>query len=175
MNRINRETFGWRWIGVGGALALVLCLGLVVAWAAVEGNIVGRWKVPDGKSCVEIYRASDGTIEGRICWLRQEKYPAGDAEQGKPIHDRDNPDKALAGRPLMGLVVMKGFKFDGKGQWAGGTLYDPQCGKTYKGKLWLEGGTTLNLRGYVGVSLFGRTEKWMRDSTQDKETARAGL
>jgi uncharacterized protein (DUF2147 family) len=146
------------------AWVLLGCLAPILVWAASDADdIIGRWTVADGKSRVEIYRANDGTIEGKICWLRDPVYPGGDAEAGKPMRDRLNPDPTLANRPLMGLVIMRDFKSDGTNRWSGGTVYDPECGKTYKGKMSLdEGRTTLNLRGYVGISLFGRTEKWTR-------------
>jgi uncharacterized protein (DUF2147 family) len=144
-----------------GAAWAVFLLPLA-ALAADGAEIVGQWTVPDGETRVEIYRAADGTFEGKICWFLEPNFPAGDAEAGKPRHDRYNPDKSLQSRPLLGLVLMKGFKFDGKKKWSGGTIYDPESGKTYKGKMELDNDQTLSLRGFVGVSLLGRTEKWTR-------------
>ncbi len=148
-----------RWtIGIA-AVAVMVALG---AYALSETDLVGQWTTAGDKSRVEIYKAADGTFEGRLVWLQEPDYPAGDAEPGKAKHDRENPDKSLQGRPILGLVFLKGFKFDGKKEWGGGTVYDPESGKTYKGKMWLENDNTLGLRGFIGISLLGRTEKWTR-------------
>ena len=48
-----------------------------------------------------------------------------DGEEGEPKVDTNNPDEALQSRPIVGLVMMKGFKYDGKGTWQKGTIYDP--------------------------------------------------
>jgi uncharacterized protein (DUF2147 family) len=148
-----------RWIIGLSAVAVMVSLA---AYAVTETDIVAQWTVADGKSRVEIYKAADGSIEGKIVWLSAPNYPDGDAEAGKPKHDRENPDKSMQNRPIVGLVLLKGFKFDGKKEWSGGTVYDPESGKTYKGKLWLDNENTLGMRGFIGISLLGRTEKWTR-------------
>ncbi len=148
-----------RWI-TGSAMLVILVS--IAAYAVTATDIVGQWTVQDGKARVEIYKAADGTFEGKIAWLAAPNYEAGDAEAGKPKHDRENPDKSLQSRPIMGLVLLKGFHFDGKKEWNGGTVYDAESGKTYKGKLWLENDNTLGMRGFIGISLLGRTEKWTR-------------
>ena len=51
---------------------------------------------------------------------------------------------------------------DGDGAWSGGFIYDPNSGKTYRGKIKLTDPDTLRLRGYIGISLLGRTEVWKR-------------
>ena len=148
-----------RWIIGIAAVAVMVALG---AYALTGTDIAGQWTTAGNKSRVEITKAADGTFEGKLVWLNEPNYPAGDAEAGKPKHDRENSDKSLQGRPIIGLVFMKGFKFNGKDEWSGGTVYDPESGKTYKGKIWLDNDTTLGLRGYIGISLLGRTEKWTR-------------
>ena len=75
--------------------------------------------------------------------------------------DLHNPDTALRGRPLCGVDIGTGFREQMPGKLTGGKLYDPTSGKTYKGTLTLAG-DKLKLRGYVGVSLFGRSETWTR-------------
>jgi uncharacterized protein (DUF2147 family) len=143
-------------------LAAVAVMVSLAAHAVAETDIAGQWTTQDGNSRVELYKAADGTLEGKIVWLSEPNYPDGDAEAGKPRHDRENPDKSMQARPIVGLVLLKGFKFDGKKEWSGGTVYDPESGKTYKGKLWLDNENTLGMRGFIGISLLGRTEKWTR-------------
>ena len=61
----------------------------------------------------------------------------------------------------MGLVIIRNFKPDGD-VWAGGTVVDPENGKEYKGKIWTIGKDKLSLRGFIGLSLLGRTQTWTR-------------
>ncbi|MEI6438429.1 MAG: DUF2147 domain-containing protein [Candidatus Omnitrophota bacterium] len=153
------------WWSLNRALSLLCAVIVMVSFnsfAAGGADIAGQWAVADGKSRVEVYQAADGRVEGRVVWLRDPAYLAGDAEAGVLRHDRKNPDASLRSRPVMGLVIMKGFSFDGKRTWSGGTLYDPKTGNTYKGRMTLLDGRTLDLRGYIGVPLFGRSEKWVR-------------
>jgi len=148
-----------RWMIGIAAVAVVAC---AAAYALSEADIAGQWTTAGDKSRVEVTKAADGTFEGKIIYLSEPNYPADDKEAGKPKHDRENSDKSLQSRPIIGLLIMKGFKFDGKKEWNGGTVYDPESGKTYKGKIWMEDNNTLALRGFIGISLIGRTEKWTR-------------
>ena len=108
----------------------------------------------------------------RTGWIRIEMGPNGpigiiegspDPEQRKKS-DKDelNPDPELRDRLLLGLTIMDGFTFAGDGKWKSGRIYDPNSGKTYKCKLTLVDANTLELRGYIGISLLGRTETWTR-------------
>ncbi len=65
----------------------------------------------------------------------------------------------------MGLVNLEGFKFD-DGEWEDGTIYDPKSGKTYSATMELDGKNLLKIRGYVGISLFGRTTEWTRQKSK---------
>ena len=141
-------------------LALVLLSG--AAFAVEESEVLAEWVVETGDARVEIYKAADGTYEGRLCWLKEPEYPQGDPEAGKPKRDRENPDKSLRDRPIQGLVFMTGFKFDGDGKWKGGKVYDAESGKTYSCKMTLKDRDTLEIRGYIGVSLLGRNQTWKR-------------
>jgi len=77
--------------------------------------------------------------------------------------DVNNPDSALQGRFLVDVEILKDFTFD-NGAFTGGTIYDPNNGKTYRCKMWFEptDPNTLYIRGYIGISLFGRTATWTR-------------
>ncbi len=65
-------------------------------------------------------------------------------------------------RLLVGLEIFNGFSYDGDGEWSGGSIYDPNSGKTYSCKLKLVDHDTLKVRGFIGISLIGRTETWKR-------------
>lgn len=139
---------------------LFLALSTVVA--ADENDILGIWTVGSGDARVEISRVSNGDVEGRIIWLRIPEYEAGDPEAGVAKHDRENPDIARRNDPLIGLAMLKGFHFSGDGLWKGGTIYDPKNGKTYSCKLTLTKPDVLDVRGFIGISLIGRTDTWRR-------------
>ncbi|HVS03730.1 MAG TPA: DUF2147 domain-containing protein, partial [Thermoanaerobaculia bacterium] len=78
-----------------------------------------------------------------------------------PKVDLENPDPKLRERPIVGLRILVGFRY-ADGKWTGGTIYDPANGKTYKAQMTLKGPDTLDVRGYVGITLFGRTTTWKR-------------
>jgi len=143
-------------------LLLLLCAPPVPAAEPVAGadQILGLWVTDKGAAHVEIYREQD-LYHGRLVWLAEPLYPADDPEAGESKHDRNNPDPARRKAPLLGLQIMQGFRAVAEGRWQGGTIYDPETGETYSCKLWLTDDGTLKVRGYVGISLFGRTTEWM--------------
>lgn len=116
--------------------------------------IVGTWLTASGKAKVQIYK--EGTkYNGKIVWLKNPTY-----EDGKPKVDKHNPDKSKQNMPLMGLNMLKGFVFD-EDEWEDGTIYDPENGKTYSCTITYRDGK-LDVRGYVGISLIGRTQTWFK-------------
>ena len=119
--------------------------------AAVEG----RWLTQEQDGWIRVERVGDG-LEGRIAGA-----PPGSPSE-REFDDR-NPDPSLRTRKLDGLTIMTGFEYDGSGRWTNGRIYDPNSGRTYRCTVKLLDPNTLEIRGYLGVSLFGRTETWTRD------------
>lgn len=115
-----------------------------------QDAIIGQWQNADGNARFDIYKQG-GKYFGKITW-----------GTGGDTKDSKNPDASKRSRDLVGLVILTDFVFDGKNTWSGGTIYDPKDGKTYACKLTLKGGNQLEVRGFVGVSLFGRSETWNR-------------
>ncbi|MCG6910681.1 MAG: DUF2147 domain-containing protein [Deltaproteobacteria bacterium] len=137
------------------ACTLFLLTGYAVA---EEGDaILGHWYTdPEKKDAVvEIYKDKD-VYSGKIVWLKNPKN-----DDGTVKVDKENPDEARRSDPLVGLNLVKGFTYKGYSKWAGGTIYDPNNGKTYKCKMKLKD-DELKVRGYIGVSLLGRTTIWVR-------------
>jgi len=65
-------------------------------------------------------------------------------------------------QPVVGMEILRHLRPDGD-EWSGGEILDPENGKTYRAKLKLaDGGQTLVVRGYIGISLFGRSQTWIR-------------
>ena len=149
------------------AAFVVVVFSVVPALAGDGDAILGLWATdPEGsggQAHIEITKV-DGKYAGEIVWLEEPLYLEDDTdgEYGEPKVDTNNPDPALQSRPIMGLQLMHGFIYDGKGTWKKGTIYDPDNGKTYKCKLRLGDGGELRVRGYIGFSLIGRTSEWTR-------------
>lgn len=117
--------------------------------------ILGKWLNATGNSHIQIY-SSGNKFFGRLVWLKEPL----DAS-GKPKLDKENPNNELSKRPIQGMVLLKDFIYN-DGIWDGGTIYDPKTGKTYSCKISAEGKNKINVRGFVGFSLLGRTEIWTR-------------
>jgi len=143
--------------------ALVLLVaGIAPALADGADGVLGVWVTADGKARIEVTKQDD-VYNGSIVWLKEPLYPADDkTAPGQHKVDRKNPDQALRSRPILGLPLIQGFKYGGDNVWSDGTIYDPDSGKLYSCKLKLMMDGSLRVRGYVGISLFGRTEIWTR-------------
>lgn len=115
--------------------------------------IVGTWVVAEKDAHIEIYRQGDAYF-GRISWLRED-------EGVTPSGNGPAPEARMHETPRVGLIIVSAFKFDGQA-WKGGTLYDPTDGKSYRGIITLPAKDELHVRGYIGISLFGRTTVWHR-------------
>ena len=134
-------------------LLAVLCL-LAVNRAAAVPPVEGTWLSGDGDGWIEITIRGNG-LSGVI---------TGSPTSGddRPNMDEKNPDPALRSRPLTGLQLFAGFTWDGERRWTGGTIYDPNSGRTYRCIITWVDHDTLQVRGYVGVPILGRTESWKR-------------
>ena len=118
-------------------------------------TILGNWLTEGGKAVVEIYLC-DGRYCGKIVGLKEPKNP-----DGTDKLDTNNPDPSKRNRKIIGLNIVWGFTYDGETRWVNGSIYDPDNGKTYSCKMNLEN-DKLKVRGYIGISLFGRTTVWTR-------------
>lgn len=146
-------------------LAFFISLFLVVSFGFAAGadEIMGLWNTAENESKIEIFKCGDKYC-GRIVELKKPNYPADDKKgmAGQPKVDRKNPDPDLRTHPLLGLQIMEGFSFSGSNSWEGGRIYDPDNGKTYKCNVTLSAPNRLEVRGFIGISLFGRTSVWTR-------------
>lgn len=139
---------------------LLIVIGSLLSDRANSQNkaddITGVWLTAGKEPAkIHIYRSGE-RYYGKIIWLQ---IPG---ENGKLRTDINNPDKTKRSSSVIGLILLTGFKFNGDDEWKGGDIYDPENGKTYSSYMYLKDRYTLRVRGYVGISLFGRTETWTR-------------
>ncbi|RLD90268.1 MAG: DUF2147 domain-containing protein [Bacteroidetes bacterium] len=123
-------------------------------------DVVGVWLNEDKDAQVDIYQDGDKFF-GKIVWL---KTPI-DSLTNKPKLDTKNIDESLRTRPVMGMLLLKDFVFDGDDEWEDGEIYDPKSGKTYSCYMEFPDEDNMNnlkIRGYIGISLLGRTTYWTR-------------
>ena len=112
--------------------------------------ILGEWLSQEKDGKISIYKQGD-KYYGKISWG---KTPG--------RKDAKNPDAKLKNRDLIGLVILQDFKYTGSA-WENGKIYDPNSGKTYDCILKVkDNNKVLDIRGYVGVPMFGRTATWTR-------------
>jgi len=138
-------------------LWLIAALLIVVnASGQTADAILGKWINPSGEGQIQIYKKGN-LFFGKLAWIKEPD----DKATGKPKLDVNNPDKSLQTRPILGLELLKNFKFDGDDVYEDGTIYDPKSGKTYSCKMTLNG-NKLKIRGFIGISLLGRSEVWTR-------------
>lgn len=119
-------------------------------------SLTGKWKTIDdetgeAKSIVEIYEYQ-GQFYGKIVSLLSKD------DQGKRCEKCTGKDH---NQPIEGLVILKGLKKDG-GIFKGGQILDPKSGKTYKCEISFSNSNELKVRGYIGISLIGRSQIWKR-------------
>jgi len=122
-------------------------------------DILGVWLNEDQDARINIENR-DGKYFGNIVWLDEPN----EEDTGLPKLDDENPDAELQKRPVMGLELLSDFEFDGDDEWEDGDIYDPKSGKTYSCYMVFTDDTKnkLKVRGYIGVSLLGRTTYWTR-------------
>lgn len=146
-----------RWIPPSNLPASTLALLLLAFCGAAGANeqiIEGRWLTGDGDGWIDISISDDG-LSGLIAGSPNERPE--DA-----TFDIQNKDPALRRRPLLGLDIFAGFRYDGKKRWKGGSIYDPNRGKTYRCVITIVDSDTLKVRGYIGAPILGETQIWKR-------------
>jgi uncharacterized protein (DUF2147 family) len=142
---------------------LLLVATLLNAYAPDEpgDHILGFWMTKGNAAKVQIYKQNN-LYYGKISWAA-DMYEA----DGRTLKkDVKNPDKVKRDATIRNLTILKDFQFK-DGVWAEGTIYDPLNGKTYSCKMKMQG-SKLEIRGYIGVPLFGRTEIWQQLATTKK-------
>ncbi len=139
-----------------GLFLIILLLFATTSWCTASDSILGVWNTDKYDAKLEFFKCGD-KVCGKIIWLKEPKYiDKEDGPVGLQKTDRKNPDPSLRTKPVLGLQIMQGLP-KANNKWADGACYDPETGKTYKCKMQLTSTGDLKMRGYIGISLFGRT------------------
>ena len=119
-------------------------------------DILGIWLEEEKQSKIEIYKKNNSFF-GKIIWLKEPLD-----KHGNEKLDKKNPNKLLRNKPIKGLVIMNDLKYKKKGEWTEGEIYDARSGKTYSLEIYMKNSNELELRGYIGLTLFGKSTSWTR-------------
>ena len=137
------------------SMLLLIIAASFTGLAQNKDAIVGTWINSTGEAHVNIFKKGDKYF-GKISWLKAPKD-----EKGKVKTDLKNPDAALRSKPILGMEMLRDFIYD-DGKWTDGKIYDPKSGKTYSCNMNIKSNGELNMRGYIGISIIGRSETWKR-------------
>ena len=140
---------------------LTLALSIAAAGAFAQATPIGLWKSIDDETKIEksLLRITE---TGGVFSARIEKL-LDPATKQDAVCDKCSDDRK--DKPLIGLQIVRNVKANAsdKGLWDGGEILDPKDGKIYKVKLTpIEGGKKLEVRGFIGFALLGRTQTWIR-------------
>lgn len=135
--------------------ALLLFLSFIAVFNAMgqtteADKLIGTYMTEGDKAKVVIEKKGN-IYNGKLVW---------NVTEG--LLDKNNPVKSEQTKPLVGKVILTGFKYDKNSVWNGGKIYDPENGKTYNCKITMKKNGDLTVRGFIGVSLLGRNTNWKR-------------
>jgi uncharacterized protein (DUF2147 family) len=140
-------------------LFLLVSLLILQVNAQDEKKIAGIWWNEAKTSKIEV-KEVNGKYTGTVIHINPDKYV-----NGEPEKDTENPDEKLRTRSRLGLQILQGLKYNAEDkEWQGGTIYDPDNGKTYDCFAWFESDpNVLYLKGYVvGIKWLGRSTTWTK-------------
>lgn len=136
-------------------IKLILILSFITFVSYAQDITKGTWYNSEKTATVKFY-TQGGKLYGKIVKLKEP------TKDGKPRVDEFNPDKSKRNTPLVGMVFLKNFKQANAKDWEEGEIYDPKTGKTYSSEMKLENENILKVRGYIGISLIGKTTVFTR-------------
>ncbi len=138
------------------AAGLALALALPATAGATTDPAFGYWLVENRRAIIEIHSCGPMAC-GRIVWLA-EPFDA----NGEPKTDINNPDPAMRHRMLCGLPLIEGLEAEGPGAWEDGEIYNSRDGAKYNVRVSRHADDRLEVRGFLGISLLGKSQYWTR-------------
>lgn len=138
--------------------AFILTLGALTAHAADTPDPTGLWLTENKRSVIKVEKCDAGLC-GKIHWIIK----------GGMQTDSKNPDAKYRDKPMCGLQILSGFKQNTKNAkvWEGGKIYKADEGDVYNATVSVTSTDKMNVRGYVGVPLFGKSQNWTRVNAKD--------
>lgn len=143
-------------------MCILMFLPVISVFADTEADkICGLYYVVDkftsGEQCkVRIYRTAQGTYDAQVVWMNHPNN-----SDGTRRRDVNNPNPALRNTPCDSVVMMRHLAYNkDEKEWQNGEVYNPQNGRFYRSYMRFENDSTLRVRGYWGVSMFGLTMYW---------------
>lgn len=142
-------------------LALASVMTFTSAAQAAD-TVEGYWLTENKRAVVKITPCAD-SVCGNIYWIIE----------GGMQFDENNPDESKRSTPMCGLQILGDFEKTGENKWEDGMIYKADDGDMYDANIELQEDGTLRLRGYVGLSLFGKTQIWTRVDQSDYKACSA--
>jgi uncharacterized protein (DUF2147 family) len=131
-------------------LAFLFSISFILCNSQNANDVLGFYMNPSGEGIIKVFE-DHGKYHGKLVWMKNpEKL------------DKNNPDKNKQGQKILGSVIFKDFIYAGDNLWKDGSIYDPKNGKTYDCKITRDEKGNLNIRGFIGISLIGRTEYFVK-------------
>lgn len=133
------------------------CMVFAGAGAMAADAVQGYWLTQNKRAVVHVAPCDGGSMCGRIHWIID----------GGLQFDKFNEDEALRSRPICGLEILNDFDKEGAGDWEDGNIYKADDGDIYDADIEVEEDGRLKVRGYLGISMFGKTQYWTKVSAND--------
>lgn len=141
-------------------LSLLFAVLFCALVSAQEDKVKGIWYNTEKTSKIKIFLATNGKYYGRIVWM-----------QNPDKLDVNNPDDTKHSEPIFNSLIINNFTYDSDSkQWNGGTIYDPDNGKTYDCYMWFDDNNfdLLHVKGYImGLKFAGREVEWTRTELEE--------
>lgn len=145
--------------------SMYLLAGLILTSFAMPASAqqvkapTGLWLTENERSVVELYQCKKGEplLCGKIAWIIE----------GGMQHDTKNPDASKHTRPICGLTIVSGLRMEKPTFWSGGKVYKADEGDMYDANMTILSDDKVQLRGFVGISMFGKSQTWTRVSAKD--------
>ena len=144
---------------IAGLAALIIA-GISQTVLAQTDPVVGVWKTIDDKTGQAKSLVKIDIVNGELQGTVMQTFPT--PSESSITHCTLCSD-ARKNQPIIGMKIMSGLKQDKTGYWSGGEILDPKEGKIYKVKLSTDDGKKLDVRGYIGIALIGRTQTWQKE------------
>lgn len=124
--------------------------------AQAADPVEGLWLTQNERSVINVHECDQGLC-GDIYWIIE----------GGMQYDSENPDASKHDTPMCGLRILYGFEKDDEGKWEDGNIYKADEGDLYNANVSMNDDGTLKVRGYVGISMFGKSQTWTKVTADD--------